>query len=142
VTWRSENFLSRTFRVAHRRDKLTQIMRTYESSTATLKAILSHPSLQRDKIEETMDALAVSTADAREIDDVIRMGGDVAIAEAGIDDAELEAELNALVEEAQKERGEAAELAVLQKLHGLEARIPEGASVQAGAVPGRVAEVA
>ncbi|KAJ8586100.1 hypothetical protein M405DRAFT_772128 [Rhizopogon salebrosus TDB-379] len=119
-----------------------EIMRTYESSTATLKAILSHPSLQRDKIEETMDALAISTADAREIDDAIRMGGDVAIAEAGIDDAELEAELNALVEEAQKERGEAAELAVLEKLHGLEARIPEDASVQAGAVPGRVAEVA
>lgn len=116
-------------------------MKTYESSTATLKAILNHPSLQRDKIEETMDALAASTADAREIDDAIRMGGDMATAEAG-NDAELEAELNALVEETEKERVEAAEMAVLEKLHGLEARIPEGASVQAEAVPERVAEVA
>ena len=37
-----------------------------------------------------MDALAASIADAREIDDAIRMGGDMATAEAGIDDAELE----------------------------------------------------
>lgn len=118
-----------------------QIMKTYESSTATLKAILNHPSLRRDKIEETMDALAASTADAREIDDAIRMGGDMAAAEAGIDDAELEAELNALVEETEKERAEAAEQAVLEKLRDLEARTPQDASVQP-AVPVRVAEVA
>jgi len=117
-------------------------MKTYESSTATLKAILSHPSLQRDKIEETMDALAASTADAREIDDAIRMGGDMAAVDAGIDDVELEAELNALVEEAEKERAEAAEMADLKKLHDLKAHIPEGASVQAGALPERVAEMA
>src|SRR6267154_5532192 len=100
-------------------------MKTYETSTATLKAILSHPSLQRDKIEETMDALAASTADAREIDDAIRIGGDMAATDTGIDDTELEAELNALVAEAEKERTEAAEQAVLEKLHGLETRIPE-----------------
>ncbi|OAX38935.1 hypothetical protein K503DRAFT_122340 [Rhizopogon vinicolor AM-OR11-026] len=119
-----------------------EIMKTYESSTATLKAILSHPSLQRDKIEETMDALATSTADAREIDDAIRMGGDMAAAEAGIDDTELEAELNALVEETEKERAEAVEQAVSEKLRGIKDRSPEGTSVQVGAVPERVAEVA
>lgn len=121
-------------------------MKTYETSTATLKAILSHPSLQRDKIEETMDALATSTADAREIDDAIRMGGDMAAVDVGIDDMELEAELNALVEEAEKERAAAAEQAVVEKLHSIEVHVPEGvpvqAVVQAGAAPRRTAEAA
>lgn len=117
-------------------------MKTYESSTATLKAILSHPSLQRDKIEETMDALATSTADAREIDDAIRMGEDMTAVDAGIDDMELEVELNALVEEAEKERAGAVEQAVVEKLHGIGVRIPEGAPVQAEAAPKRMAEAA
>ncbi|KAG0699639.1 Snf7-domain-containing protein [Suillus ampliporus] len=119
-----------------------KIMKTYESSTATLKAILSHPSLQRDKIEETMDALAASTADAREIDDAIRMSGDVDAVDTGIDDTELEAELNALVEEAEKERIEAVEQAVLEKLHGLAVHIPVGAPVQGEAASRRIAEAA
>ncbi|KAG1782619.1 Snf7-domain-containing protein [Suillus placidus] len=119
-----------------------EIMKTYESSTATLKAILSHPSLQRDKIEETMDALATSTADAREIDDAIRLGGNMAAVDAGIDDTELEAELNALVEEAEKERAEAAEQVVVEKLHGIDVHVPEGALVQAEAAPRRMAEAA
>ncbi|KAG1827170.1 Snf7-domain-containing protein [Suillus subaureus] len=119
-----------------------EIMKTYESSTATLKAILSHPSLQRDKIEETMDALATSTADAREIDDAIRMGGDMAAVDTGIDDMELEAELNALVEETEKERAEAAEQVVVEKLHGIGVHIPEGAPIQAEGAPRRMAEAA
>lgn len=120
-----------------------EIMKTYQSSTATLKAILSHPSLQRDKIEETMDALATSTADAREIDDAIRMGGDMAAVDVGIDDTELEAELNALVEEAEKERAAAAEQEVVEKLHSIEVHVPEGAPVQAAAAaPRRTAEAA
>lgn len=117
-------------------------MKTYESSTATLKAILSHPSLQRNKIEETMDALAASTADAREIDNAIRMGEDMAAADAGIDDTELEAELNALVEEAEKESAAAAEQAVVEKLQGIEVHVPEGAPVQVEAAPRRTAEAA
>ncbi|KAG1754636.1 Snf7-domain-containing protein [Suillus lakei] len=119
-----------------------EIMKTYESSTATLKAILSHPSLQRDKIEETLDALAASNADAREIDDAIRMGGDIVAVDAGIDDTEIEAELNALVEEAEKERDEAVEQAVLEKLHDIEAHVPQSAPVQAEAAPRRTAEAA
>jgi len=117
-------------------------MKTYESSTATLKAILSHPSLQRDKIEETMDALATSTADAREIDDAIRMSGDMAAIEAGVDDMELEAELNALVEEAEKEKAEAAEQAIVEKFHGIGVHAPKGAPIQAEVAPGRVEEAA
>lgn len=79
-------------------------MKTYESSTATLRAILAHPSLQRDKIDETMDAMASANADAKDIDDAIRMGVDMAQADANIDDADLEAELAALVEDVQAEK--------------------------------------
>lgn len=81
-----------------------EIMKTYESSTATLRAILAHPSLQRDKIDETMDAMASANADAKDIDDAIRMGVDMAQADANIDDADLEAELAALVEDVQAEK--------------------------------------
>ena len=78
-------------------------MKSYESSTITLRMILDHPSLQRDKIDETMDAMASASADAKEVDDVIRLGGDMAVADAGIDESELEDELQALVKESEKE---------------------------------------
>ena len=81
-------------------------MKQYETSTATLREILSHPSLQHDKVEETMDAMAEASAQQREIDEMIRQGGDMAIAEAGIDDTELEDELAKMVEEVKKEEEE------------------------------------
>jgi len=84
-----------------------EMMKQYESSTSTLKTILTHPSLQRDKVDETLDALAAATADHREIDDAIRQGTELAQAETntGIDDAELEAELAGLVADAEREEG-------------------------------------
>ncbi|KIJ69013.1 hypothetical protein HYDPIDRAFT_81175 [Hydnomerulius pinastri MD-312] len=107
-----------------------EIMKTYEKSTATLQAILSHPSLQRERIDETMDALAAANADAREIDDAIRIGGDMQAAEAGIDDADLEDELNELVREAEREKSEAGERAALDKLHETKAPVQAPAVVQ------------
>ncbi|KLO08957.1 Snf7-domain-containing protein [Schizopora paradoxa] len=80
-----------------------EMMKHYESSTSTLKAILSHPSLQRDKVDETLEGLAAVTADHREIDEAIQLGSEMAQAEAGIDDADLEAELAGLVADAEKE---------------------------------------
>ncbi|KAF8163455.1 Snf7-domain-containing protein [Crassisporium funariophilum] len=78
------------------------IMKTYESSTETLRAILAHPSLQRSHIDETMEALAEANADAREIDDAVRAGGDVALGvEDLVDDDEVEAEWRAMVQEAE-----------------------------------------
>ncbi len=82
-------------------------MKSYESSTATLRAILAHPLLQREKIDETMDALAAANADAREVDDAIQIGADVAQAETALDDSELEAELAALVSEVEIEKAQA-----------------------------------
>ncbi|KAA1469435.1 hypothetical protein DENSPDRAFT_835058 [Dentipellis sp. KUC8613] len=82
-----------------------QIMKTYESSTSTLKALLADPALQRDSVDKTLDALAEATTDAREIDDAIRVGGDMARVEAGVDldEDELERELAALAAEAEQE---------------------------------------
>ena len=77
-------------------------MKTYESSTATLRALLAHPSLQRDAVERTFDALADANADARELDEAVRSGMDVALgmeASPG-DEDEITAELAALEAEA------------------------------------------
>ena len=96
-------------------------MESYESSTMTLRMILDHPSLQRDKIDETMEAMANASADAKEVDDAIRLGGDMAVAEAGIDESELEDELQALVKESEKER----EMAEIERAQGMRENAPE-----------------
>jgi charged multivesicular body protein 7 len=80
-------------------------VRTYESSTATLRALLAHPSLQRDAVECTFDALADANADARELDEAVRAGIDVAI-DVGAspeDEDEIKAELATLQAEAEAE---------------------------------------
>ena len=81
-----------------------QIMKVYESSTATLRAVLAHPLLQRDKVDQTMEELAAANADAKDLDDAIRIGIDVAQTDIGIDDAELEDELSRLVKEGEDEK--------------------------------------
>ncbi len=80
-----------------------QIVKAYESSTATLRALLAHPSLQRDTVERTFDALADANADAREIDDAVRSGMDltVGVSAPSEDEDEINAELAALVAEAE-----------------------------------------
>lgn len=99
-------------------------MKSYESSTSTLRNILAHPSLQRDKIDETMDAMASASADAKDVDDAIRMGGDMAAAEAGIDESELEDELQALVREAERERNDETEKDKWRKLEEDGMKVP------------------
>ncbi|KAF8212030.1 Snf7-domain-containing protein [Mycena galopus ATCC 62051] len=75
-----------------------EIIKSYESSTATLQAILAHPSLQKESIEKTMEAMAVANADAEEVNESIRI--DVGI-DTTFDEAELEEELKILAQEAQ-----------------------------------------
>ncbi|EGN93262.1 hypothetical protein SERLA73DRAFT_97977 [Serpula lacrymans var. lacrymans S7.3] len=87
-----------------------EIMKSYESSTATLREILAHPSLQRDNINETMDAMAAASADAREVEDVIKLGGDMATADGGLDEAEIEEEFRLLSLEVEEQ-------AKVDKLH-------------------------
>ncbi|THU96334.1 Snf7-domain-containing protein [Dendrothele bispora CBS 962.96] len=80
-----------------------EILKSYSTSTTTLRAILSHPSLQRDSIEKTMEAMAEATADAKEIDQAMRIGGDVALGvDDVVDDTEIEAELAGLIRDAEQ----------------------------------------
>ncbi|KAJ3895708.1 Snf7-domain-containing protein [Lentinula edodes] len=81
-----------------------EILNSYRASTATLRSILSHPSLNRDSIEQTMEAMAEANADAKEIDEAVRIGGDVAIGVPDFDDAELEEELHRLAIESVEEK--------------------------------------
>lgn len=92
-----------------------QIMKSYESSTATLKSILSHPSLQREKIEETMDAMASASQDAQEIDETIRLNGE--LGDQSVDEQELEDELKMLVAEAEEEKRQATDTLQIERLH-------------------------
>ena len=84
-------------------------MQTYESSTATLRAILAHPMLQKEKIEETMDAMAEANAEAREIESEINIGLDAAQGEGTADDADIEEELNELIAKSEREADAARE---------------------------------
>ncbi|KAJ7273319.1 Snf7-domain-containing protein [Mycena rebaudengoi] len=93
-----------------------EIMSTYQSSTTTLRAILSHPSLQRESIDKTMDAMAEANADAKEVDEAIRISGDVALGiDGAFDDAELEDELNMIAAEAENERRQETEARLKQE---------------------------
>lgn len=99
-------------------------MKLYESSTVTLRTILSHPSLQRDKIDETMDALHNATEDAKDVDLTIRLAGEAEQATI-IDDDEIERELRALVQDAEDEKRAAQERAALEESKRLEERLAE-----------------
>jgi charged multivesicular body protein 7 len=97
-------------------------VKAYESSTATLRAVLAHPSLQRDAVERTFDALADANADARELDDAVRSGMDLAVGAAAPpeDEDEINAELAALVVEAEAE----AEAAAREREKGVQRTAP------------------
>ncbi|KAG6814537.1 hypothetical protein H0H92_000064 [Tricholoma furcatifolium] len=117
-----------------------EIMKSYESSTATLRAILAHPSLQKDSIDATLDALAEVNADAKEVDEAVRTGADIAVGVDDIDDGELEEELKALVLESEKEKKEQAEVQQIdEKLNSIR-EVPSGVSLTGnGATRSKVA---
>jgi charged multivesicular body protein 7 len=100
-------------------------MKSYESSTTTLRTILAHPSLRRDKIDETMDAMASASADAKDVEEAIKMGGDIAAVEAGIDERELEEELQALKRASEREREDEAEKEQKARLEEEQMKVPE-----------------
>jgi charged multivesicular body protein 7 len=104
-------------------------MRTYESSTATLRALLAHPSLQRDAAERTFDALADAHMDARELDEAVRAGMDMAfdVSASLEDEDEIKLELAALEAEAEAE-ARAKENAHAQQPVALEITRHEGIS--------------
>jgi charged multivesicular body protein 7 len=108
-------------------------MKSYESSTATLKTILSHPSLQRENIDKTMDALAEANADAREIDDAVRIGGDVALGVGeNVDEADIESEWAELVKQMEADQ-------TGRKLESESLKAPQGVNVEGKKTPESVA---
>lgn len=84
-----------------------------------------------------MDAMASASADAREVDEAIRLGGDMVAAEIGIDESELENELQALVAEAEKEKEERERESEGQRINSLaeeRMKVPEGIPGMRGAL--------
>jgi len=81
-----------------------------------------------------MDALAEVNADAKEVDEAVRIGGDVAIGVEDARDEDLEEELRTLVEEVEREKADANNE---QESAATKARLEEP-GVQ---VPSEVAEV-
>lgn len=77
---------------------ILKILRNYESSTSTLRGILSDPSLHRTNIDKTIDALAEANYAAQEVDSAIRIGGDVALG-VDVDEEGLEDEWRTLVQD-------------------------------------------
>lgn len=85
-------------------------MKAYNTSAATLRAVLKNPLLQTDAIEETMDNIVEALADHKEIEDAIGLGNETAMDAAGADDSDLADELEALVLEQKQEKEAEAEV--------------------------------
>ncbi|KZO97862.1 hypothetical protein CALVIDRAFT_554340 [Calocera viscosa TUFC12733] len=82
-----------------------EVMKAYETSSATLRTLLRDPRLQRERVDQTMESMAEALADHREIERAVEMGGEDARAAAGleIDEREIEKELEEIVREQEKE---------------------------------------
>ena len=94
------------------------ILSAYQSATSSLRSLLAHPSLQKEHVENTMDAMQDALADQKEIEDVIKIGGQQT---SGLDIAmdEIEEELRQMQREAEEEKRKKAED------EGLKARQPD-----------------
>lgn len=99
-------------------------MAAYETSTTSLKTLLSNPLLSPDRVERTTEDLAEALASQREVDDAIRIGGAVAMGGTSvgdIDEGELESELEALVQEEKEKEAAKVRIAEVEKQKKLEA---------------------
>ncbi|KZS91062.1 hypothetical protein SISNIDRAFT_457037 [Sistotremastrum niveocremeum HHB9708] len=94
-----------------------EIMKVYSTSSETLKALLSHPSLQLPHIESTLSSLAETNAQQQEINEAIQIGGQVAMDASGleIDEDELQGELESLVQEQREEEEKEKALKALEE---------------------------
>lgn len=75
-------------------------MKAYDTSAHALQTLLSHPSLQRDNVDQTMNRLSHALADHAEIENALSIGGELsqqASALTPIDEDELDAELQGLL---------------------------------------------
>lgn len=97
-------------------------MKVYESSTTTLRAILSHPALVKSNIDATMEAMAEANYDAQGIDSAVRLAGDVALGvNEQVNEDEIEEEWKKLFQEAEQSPQKGEEF--INKLAGLQVPI-------------------
>lgn len=92
------------------------ILQAYQSATTSLKSLLAHPSMQRDNVENTMEALQDVLADQKEIEDVVTEGGRT-ISGTDLVEDEIQAELDAMQKEAEEEQRKKQDQARLEKEH-------------------------
>ncbi|KAG9041785.1 hypothetical protein FS837_011744 [Tulasnella sp. UAMH 9824] len=109
-----------------------EIMKGYDTSARTLRAVLPNPLLQKESIDATMERMADVLGDHKEIEDAISLGNDLAASSAGVpdvDDDELKDELGMLIEEQKKKEEEEKERLRLEEKHKAEEK--ERARVEA-----------
>jgi hypothetical protein len=78
---------------------MDQIMAAYRSGTAALQSIHARPELQPETIDATLADVQSALDVQTEIDDPLAAAATVAAESQGIDSAEIEAELDALLAE-------------------------------------------
>ncbi|MCO5596155.1 hypothetical protein L7F22_050215 [Adiantum nelumboides] len=84
-----------------------EIMKAYETSTASLKTLLGDARLQPDRIDANMDEMQETLANADEVRQAIDLGAQGMRQASGVeepDEAEMEAELLALQKEVETEK--------------------------------------
>ena len=84
-----------------------EIMKAYETSTASLKTLLGDTRLQPDRIDANMDEMQETLANADEVRQAIDLGAQGMRQASGVeepDEAEMEAELLALQKEVESEK--------------------------------------
>ncbi|ORY30213.1 Snf7-domain-containing protein [Naematelia encephala] len=92
------------------------IVEAYSTASATLKGVLAHPSLDREYVERTTDELSEVMANQEEVDEAVRVGGQVAMGtRVEVDDDEVAGELEELIKE-EKERQEAERIAEQKRI--------------------------
>src|ERR1700761_6682876 len=101
-------------------------MKAYETSTTTLRTILSHPLLQRENIDATMESMADANADYKEVSDAIQFGLEgEGVGAVDVDEDELASELDALVKEREEEEAAEKLAAEEREKRASEARVKE-----------------
>ena len=110
------------------------ILSAYQSATSSLKSLLAHPSLQKEHVENTIGALQDVLADQKEIEDIIKVGGEQV---SGLDaaDDDIQEELRQMQKEAEEEkRAKAEEEALKAKHRDAEAEKPAPAQAKEATV--------
>lgn len=72
-----------------------RIMKAYETSTFTLRSLISHPALKRETVGGVLDGMGDAREDRKEVEGVITSGVEVEV--EGIDEGELELEFEVLL---------------------------------------------